>query len=83
MSATAPQTQGKAKPYQIVSTTADTKWSTQLQEAVSGWLVRALWLPTNTILPVFVPDDVYTADNVNQLVLAAGAKNSAVHNLGA
>ena len=83
MSEAAPQPAKTPAPYQIVSTIASTEWSQQLQQAVSGWTVRALWLPTNTILPVFVPDDVYTADNVDALIRAAGAKNSAVHSLGA
>jgi hypothetical protein len=69
------------KPYKVISTLHRNEFNDQLGETVSGWLVKALWFATNTVLPVFVPEDVYTAGNVDKLIRTAGETNSAVHSL--
>jgi hypothetical protein len=71
-----------ATAYTIVSTTHINQWSDKLQTAVPGWEVKALWLATNTIIPVFVPDGNFSAENVDTLVMHEGAKIDAVHALG-
>jgi hypothetical protein len=68
--------------YRIVSRVHVNKWDDALQQAVPGWDVRALWVRTGTVLPVFVPDTQYTPENIDQLVRAAGAKDDAIHALG-
>jgi hypothetical protein len=52
-------------------------------EIVPGWQVRARDTDTGTIVPVFVPDRVYSADNVKIAVERALEQVRAVHSLGA
>jgi hypothetical protein len=68
--------------YRIVSRTHINQWDNGLQQAVPGWDIRALWIKTGTILPVFVPDASYTAENVDTLIRIAGAKDEQIHSLG-
>ena len=68
--------------YRIVSRVHVNQWNDQLQQAVPGWDVRALWVRTGTILPVFVPDTQYTAENVDTLIRAAGEQDDKIHALG-
>lgn len=73
----------QAAAYRIVQRNHVSQWSTELNRAVDGWNVLALWLSTRTVLPVFVPDDRYTPENVDALIRAAGATDEAIHKLGA
>lgn len=66
------------KPYRIVSETHEAKWDNQLQQTVEGWTVKALWISTQTIIPVFVPDTHDLVKGVEQLVLAKGAELDAL-----
>jgi hypothetical protein len=68
--------------YRIVSRLHVNQWDNALQQAVAGWQVKALWLKTGTILPVFVPDSAFTAENVDALIRSAGATDDAIHALG-
>lgn len=68
--------------YRIVSRVHVNQWDTGLQQAVPGWDIRALWIRTGTIIPVFVPDASYTAENVDTLIRIAGAKDEQMHALG-
>lgn len=68
--------------YRIVQRNHVAQWSDQLQQAVPGWDLRVLWASTGTILPVFVPDTVYTTENIDTMIRDAGAKDEAVHALG-
>lgn len=68
--------------YRIVSRVHVNQWNDQLQAAVPGWDIRALWISTGTILPVFVPDTQYTPENVDQLVRHAGELDDRMHALG-
>jgi hypothetical protein len=68
--------------YRIVSRVHVNQWSNELQQAVPGWDIRALWVKTGTMLPIFVPDASYTAENVDTLIRIAGAKDEQIHELG-
>lgn len=68
--------------YRIVQRNHVAQWSDQLQQAVPGWDLRVLWASTGTILPVFVPDTVYTPDNIDRMIRDAGAVDERVHALG-
>lgn len=68
--------------YRIIQRNHVSQWNDQLQQAVPGWDIRALWVKTGTILPVFVPDTVFTPENVDQLIRDAGAVDDRVHALG-
>jgi hypothetical protein len=69
--------------YRIITRVHINQWSAELSQAIPGWELRCLWLATGTTLPVFVPDSVYTPENVDALVKAAGATDDAIHALGA
>lgn len=71
-----------ATVYRIISRVHVSQWDDQLQEAVPGWTLKVLWIRTGTVLPIFVPDQSYTPENIDTLVRAAGAKDDAVHALG-
>lgn len=71
-----------AGTYRIVSRVHVNQWSNELQQAVPGWDIRALWVSTGTVLPVFVPDSQYTAENVDAFVRHAGAIDDQIHKLG-
>lgn len=68
--------------YTIISRVHVAQWDNDLQEVVPGWSFKVRWNATGTILPVFVPDQIYTAENLDKLVRAAGALDSQVHQLG-
>lgn len=68
--------------YRIVSRVHVNRWDDGLQAAVPGWDVRALWIKTGTVLPVFVPDASYTPENVDALIRNAGAVDERIHGLG-
>lgn len=68
--------------YRIISRVHVNQWSNELQQAVPGWDIRALWIKTGTVLPIFVPDASFTAENVDTLIRIAGAKDDAIHQLG-
>lgn len=72
----------QAAVYRIVGNVHVSKWDDQLQEVVSGHQIKALWFATNHVLQMFVPDAVYSVENVDQLVREAGAKDSQVSALG-
>lgn len=69
--------------YSIISRNHVSKWNGQLQRAEQGWELVARWEATGTLLPVFVPDDRYTPDQVDAAIRALGAKDDAIHKLGA
>ena len=70
-------------PYQILQPSIHTtEWDPQLQQAVPGWRVRAIWRSTGAVIPVFVPDDRFTAANVDILLRAAGAVQDEIAGLG-
>lgn len=81
MSTAAPSA-GLPTVYRIVSRTHVNQWSNELQQAVPGWDIRALWVATGTVLPVFVPDSQFTADNVDALIRHQGAIDEQIHSLG-
>jgi hypothetical protein len=68
--------------YAIISRVHVNRWDEELQRAVPGWDIKARWNRTATILPVFVPDAAYTAQNVDALIRAGGAKDEQIHGLG-
>ena len=68
--------------YRIIQRTHISQWDDRLQQAVPGWDIRALWVSTGTVLPVFVPDSDFTPENVDQLIRHAGEKDNAIHSLG-
>ncbi|PYO45025.1 MAG: hypothetical protein DMD33_00860 [Gemmatimonadetes bacterium] len=70
-----------ASPYRILSRVHVTKWVDDLQEAVEGRDLKALWLSTGTTLRIFVPDKVYSAENVDKLLRAEGAEDERIHAL--
>ena len=70
------------RTYTIVSTVHISQWVPDLQETVPGWLIKARWNATGTIIPAFIPDDVYTPANVDAAIRAAGATAEQVKALG-
>lgn len=81
MAATAPSA-NLPTVYRIVSRVHVNQWSPELQQAVPGWDIRALWVATGTMLPVFVPDANYTAENVDMAIRHAGGIDESIHQLG-
>lgn len=71
------------KPYRILTKSHVVKWDTQLQESIEGWEVKALWLATQTVIPVFVSDAHDLVQGVDQLVRAKGAELDALQALSA
>jgi hypothetical protein len=69
--------------YRIIQRLEIPRWSDDLQRTVTGWEVKAKWLKTGTVLTVFVPSDLYTAENLDVLLRTAGAKDEQVERLGA
>lgn len=72
----------QTQAYRILSRVHVNRWDDGLQTTVPGWEIKALWLATGTILPVFVPDASYSAQTVDALIRAAGALDSQIHSLG-
>lgn len=72
-----------ATTYRIISRTHVNQWNDQLQAAVAGWELKALWIATGTVIPIFLPDTQYTPENIDRLIRAAGELDSQVHALGA
>lgn len=71
-----------ATAYRIIQRNHVSQWNEQLQQAVPGWDLRVLWAKTGTVLPVFVPDTIYTAENVDRMVRDAGRLDEQMHALG-
>lgn len=61
-----------AKPYRVVTENHVIHYDVALQESIPGWEVKALWLATGTIIPVFVPDSNDLNAGVDLLVRAKG-----------
>lgn len=57
--------------YVIVSQVYENKWHAATQTVTPGWTVTVHDNVTGTIVPVFVPENKYTADNVRLLVDSA------------
>ncbi len=72
-----------AKPYQIVAENHVNQWDNGLQTTVPGWKVTALWLATQTIIPVFVPDTADLVQGADALIRAKGAEIDKLRALGA
>lgn len=68
--------------YTIITRNHVNKWDDALQTTLPGWEIKALWLPQQTVLPVFVDDAHYTPENVDAAIRLAGATDDAIHNLG-
>lgn len=68
--------------YRIISRVHVNQWVNDLQETVPGWQIKARWSKTGAILPVFIPDDVYTPQTVDAAIKAAGATDEQIHALG-
>lgn len=68
--------------YVILSRVHTNQWDDDLQTTVPGWSIKARWSNTGTVLPVFVPDSVYTPQTVDALIRAAGANDEQIHKLG-
>jgi hypothetical protein len=68
--------------YRIIQRLHVNQWSDDLGRAVPGWEIKALWNKTGTVLPIFLPDSSYTAENVDTLLRAAGARDEQIHELG-
>jgi hypothetical protein len=67
------------KPYRVVAENHVVKWDNQLQQSVEGWDVKALWLATQTIIPVFIPDGRDLNAGVDLLVRAQGTELDRLH----
>lgn len=81
MTAAVPQPDRK-ETYRIVTRYHVNEWSEDLQATVPGWRVKALWIKTGTILPVFMPDQSYTPENLDAAIRHAGAVDESMHSLG-
>lgn len=68
--------------YTIVSQVHKAKWNEGTQSAQEGWEVTAKWYKTGTFLTVFLPDDVFTAANVDAAIRHQGATAESVAALG-
>lgn len=81
MTAAVPQAD-RPEAYRIVSRYHVNDWSDDLQATVPGWRIKAQWIKTGAILPVFIPDAAYTPANVDAAIRHAGAVDESIHNLG-
>lgn len=72
-----------ARDYTILTRTHIDKYDPNVQTVVSGWQLKVQWGNTGTILSVFVPDTVYTTDNVDALIRQQGDLDDQVGALGA
>lgn len=68
--------------YVILSRVHVNQWDNDLQETVPGWLLKVRWSATGTILPVFIPDGVYTPETIDKVVRASGKVDEQIHSLG-
>lgn len=57
--------------YTVISQVHVNQWSTALNKTVPGWEITVRDNVTGTIVPVFVDDDHYSPENVQQLIEAA------------
>lgn len=71
-----------APAYRIVSNIQVVQFDVPLQQTVAGHEIKALWFATQGVVTVFVPDTLYSVENVDQLIREQGAKASAVAALG-
>lgn len=63
------------RPYVIIGKPIhENRWVEEAQAVVPGWAVRARWLSTGAIIPVFVPDDADLVQTVDQLVRHYGTQ---------
>lgn len=68
--------------YTIISRVHVNQWDNDLQETVPGWSLKVRWNATGTLLPVFIPDGVFTPETIDKVVRAAGAVDEKIHTLG-
>lgn len=62
----------EAVPYQITQVIHMDKWMQGQQDTVSGRQVKALWIPTQDYITVFVPDSADFVPAADQLIRAQG-----------
>lgn len=68
------------KPYQLLGTPVhENRWSEAEQAVVPGWRIRATWLATGTVVPVFVPDSADLVSTADTLIRFAGAQLDELH----
>lgn len=68
------------RPYVILGTPIhENRWVEESQAVVSGWAVRAKWLQTGTVIPVFVPDSADLVQTSDQLIRHYGAQLDTLH----
>lgn len=60
------------KPYQVTEVVHLDKWVDASQSTVSGRRVKALWIPTQDVITVFVPDTADFVPASDQLIRARG-----------
>lgn len=63
-----------ALPYRILSVVYTPEWDPQSNTTVSGKRVKALWLATQDVISVFVPDTAAFAAGADQLIRAEGSE---------
>lgn len=68
--------------YTVLSQVHGSRWDERLQQVETGWTIQVQDLITGTVVPVFVPDGFYNADNARTLIEAALEPVRAVHQLG-
>jgi len=77
-------TSTQSKPYQLVGAPIhQNQWDPAVQAVVSGWTVRARWLSTGAIIPVFVPDTDDLVSTADTLIRFTGAQLDALAAKGA
>lgn len=69
--------------YTVLSQVHKPQWSQALQQAVQGWEITVRDNVTGTVLPVFVDDEHYSADNARILIEAALEPIRQIAGLGA
>lgn len=69
------------RPYVIIGRPIhENRWVEELQAVVPGWAVKARWLATGAIVPVFVPDEADLVQTTDQLVRHYGAQLDTLQN---
>lgn len=63
-----------ALPYTTISVVPVTEWDEGTQTSVAGKRVKALWIATQDIVSVFVPNTADFAPAADQLIRAQGAQ---------
>lgn len=68
------------RPYIILGTPVhENRWVEEAQAVVGGWAVRAKWLATGTVIPVFVPDTADLVKTTDSLVRHYGDQLNTLH----